>query len=116
MTTKTITNTGRRTAGSFLGLAGAGLALALFALPLGACGQEGPAEQAGKKIDDTMSAAKDSAEKAAGDAKQAVSETAEKMKDAAADAAEKAKDAASEAAEKTREAAHEASEKVKEKM
>jgi F0F1-type ATP synthase membrane subunit b/b' len=110
--TKSMTKTCRRAGGRFLGLAGAGLLLAL----LGACGQEGPAEQAGKKIDATVNAAKDSAAKAAGDAKQAVSETAEKVKDAAADAAESAKNAASDAADKTKEAAEEASEKVKEKM
>jgi gas vesicle protein len=115
MTTHGITSGGRTPARRFIGWAGAGLALALLAAPL-ACRQEGPAEQAGKKIDETAAAAKESAVKAAEDTKQAVSDTAEKVKDAASDAADKVKDAASDAAEKTKEAAHDAKEKVEEKM
>jgi hypothetical protein len=103
--------------------AGTGLALAGLALSLGACRQEGTAERAGKQIDQTIGAAKDSASEAAEkarkaaveaieDARKAAAEAAQKAKDVAAGVAETAKDVATDAAEK----AEEAKEKMNEKM
>lgn len=94
MTTIETTKQCRMTARLRIGWAGAGLVLAALALPLAACSQEkpGPAEQAGKKIDETVDAAKASASQAAEDAKSLATDAAEKTKDAAEAVKEKVKE------------------------
>jgi len=94
MTMIKTTKPGRGTARLFIGWAGACLAVAALALPLAACSQEkpGPAEQAGKKIDETVDAAKASASQAAHDAKNLATDAAEKTKEAAEAVKEKVKE------------------------
>lgn len=89
----------------WMGTAGPGAAAVLLALCLGACGQEpaGTAEQAGKKIDEAVAAAQDSAEEAAEKVKQAAEQTADQAKQAAADVASAAEKAAGEVKEKLEE-------------
>lgn len=111
--------TTRRSAGAarrLIGWAAAGLAITALALPLGACREEGTAERAGKQLDQTMGAAKDSAAEAAERAQKVAEEAAAKAKEVAADTAQKAKDVAAEAADSASKAAEEAKEKLKEKM
>ena len=92
MSDRTTSRGGRKPARRIIGWAGAGLAVAALALPLGACRQDSTAEQAGKKIDEAVGATKDSAEKAAENAKRIAEEAAEKAKQAAESAKEKIKE------------------------
>jgi hypothetical protein len=101
MTQTSNTNRGRHLARRWIGWAWTGLALLLLSMPLASCRQEGPAEQAGKKIDEAVEATKDTA-----------ADAAEKAKDVAADV----KDAATDAAKDVKENAEEAKEEAKDKM
>lgn len=81
---RTARSVGTRAAGA---AAGAFLALGLM---LSGCGpQEGPAERAGKKVDEGMESAKETA----GDAADAVKDTASDAADGVKEAAEDVKDA-----------------------
>ncbi len=101
MTTTSKTNRGRQPARRWIAWAWTGLALLLLSMPLASCRQEGPAEQAGKKIDEAVEGAKDTA-----------ADAAHKAKDVAADV----KDAAADAAKDVKEKAEEVKEEAKEKM
>jgi hypothetical protein len=94
MITKTTTRSSRRAARRFLGWTAVGLVAGALGLPLAGCGQQdpGPAEKAGKKIDEAVGAAKESAEEAAEKAKKLGSEAVDKTKEAAEDAKNAVKD------------------------
>ncbi len=91
-----------RTARCFRARAAGAAAGAFFALglTLSGCGQqEGPAEQAGKKVDEAMENAKETAGEAVDAVKDTASDVAEGAKEAAEDVKEAAKDAADKAKE-----------------
>lgn len=81
------------------------LAAGALALPLGGCGQEGPAERAGEKIDDAVESAQEGVEDAVnppGPAERAgekIDEAVDEAKDMASDAAEAVEEKAEEARE-----------------